>query len=89
MHVVLSAQVTIRASLTGKTPTLPTSPDRQFVVSPDTLSFNQQTSPPGSAFKSKANVAGVKKTKKTKARKLEDKHNLVLRNLRLLTELQQ
>ncbi|KAM9366973.1 LOW QUALITY PROTEIN: zinc finger protein 280C-like [Symphorus nematophorus] len=76
-------KVTIRASLTGKTPTQMTSTDRQFIVSSDMLSLNRQTSPPGSAYKSKSNVAGVKKTKKTKAKKPEDKHNLVLRNLRV------
>lgn len=88
MHVVFSFQVTIRASLTGKMPTLPMSPDRSgFIVSPETLSFSPQTKPP---VKSKSNVSGAGKAKTTQSRKQDGrttKHNLALRNLRLLTEL--
>ncbi|XP_044047771.1 zinc finger protein 280C isoform X2 [Siniperca chuatsi] len=79
-------KVTIRASLTGKTPTLPISPDRSgFIVSPETQSFNQQTKPPVSVSKSKSNVSGVGKAK-TQSKKQAvrtTKHNLALKNLRV------
>ncbi|XP_051234945.1 zinc finger protein 280C isoform X1 [Dicentrarchus labrax] len=79
-------KVTIRASLTGKAPTLPTSPDRAgFIVSPETLSFSQQTKPPVSISKSKSNVSGAAgKAKTTQSKKQNgrtSKHNLALRNL--------
>ncbi|XP_070760562.1 zinc finger protein 280C-like [Enoplosus armatus] len=79
-------KVTIRASLTGKTPTLPISPDRSgFIVSPETLSFNQQTKPPVSVSKSKSNVSGAGKAKTTQSKKQDGrttKHNVALKNLR-------
>lgn len=88
MHMVFSLQVTIRASLTGKTPTLATSPDQSgFIVSPETLSFNPQTKPPVSISKFKSNISGVGKAKTTPSKKQDSrntpKHNLALRNLRL------
>uniref|UniRef100_A0A8D0A7G6 Zinc finger protein 280D n=1 Tax=Sander lucioperca TaxID=283035 RepID=A0A8D0A7G6_SANLU len=81
-------KVTIRASLTGKTPTLATSPDQSgFIVSPETLSFNPQTKPPVSISKFKSNISGVGKAKTTPSKKQDSrntpKHNLALRNLRL------
>ncbi|XP_041789840.1 zinc finger protein 280C-like isoform X2 [Chelmon rostratus] len=80
-------KVTIRASLTGKAPTLPASPDRPgFIVSPETLSFSQQTKPPISVTKSKSNISVAGKAKTTPSRKQDGrntKHNLVLRNLRV------
>ncbi|XP_049458400.1 zinc finger protein 280C isoform X1 [Epinephelus fuscoguttatus] len=79
-------KVTIRASLTGKTPSLPTSPDRpSFTVTPE--SFNQQTKPPVSASKSKSNYSAAGKAKATQSSKKQNcrtsKHNLALRNLRV------
>ncbi|XP_032369979.1 zinc finger protein 280C isoform X2 [Etheostoma spectabile] len=81
-------KVTIRASLTGKTPTLVTSPDQSgFIVSPETLSFNPQTKPPGSVSKFKSNISGAGKTKASQSKKQDNrntpKHNLALRNLRI------
>ncbi|XP_035855350.1 zinc finger protein 280C isoform X2 [Sander lucioperca] len=81
-------KVTIRASLTGKTPTLATSPDQSgFIVSPETLSFNPQTKPPVSISKFKSNISGVGKAKTTPSKKQDSrntpKHNLALRNLRV------
>ncbi|XP_078105409.1 zinc finger protein 280C isoform X1 [Sander vitreus] len=81
-------KVTIRASLTGKTPTLATSPDQSgFIVSPETLSFNPQTKPPVSVSKFKSNISGVGKAKTTPSKKQDSrntpKHNLALRNLRV------
>ncbi|XP_040899935.1 zinc finger protein 280C isoform X2 [Toxotes jaculatrix] len=79
-------KVTIRASLTGKTPVVPISPDRSgFTVSPDT-SFTQQTKTPVSVSKSKSNVSGAGKAKTTQSKKQDSrtsKHNLALRNLRV------
>ncbi|XP_028436746.1 zinc finger protein 280C isoform X3 [Perca flavescens] len=81
-------KVTIRASLTGKTPTLATSPDQSgFTVSPETLSFNPQTKPPVSLSKFKSNSSGAGKAKTTPSKKQDSrntpKHNLALRNLRV------
>ncbi|XP_076583785.1 zinc finger protein 280C isoform X2 [Chaetodon auriga] len=80
-------KVTIRASLTGKTPTLPVSPERSgFIVSSETQSFSQQTKPPISVSKSKSNISVAGKNKTTPSRKQDGrntKHNLVLRNLRV------
>lgn len=88
---MFSFQVTIRASLTGKAPTLPSSPDRSgFVVSQETLSFSPQTKPPVGVSTSKSNVPAAGKAKATQSKKQggrATKHNLVLKNLRLLTEL--
>ncbi|XP_034728322.1 zinc finger protein 280C isoform X2 [Etheostoma cragini] len=81
-------KVTIRASLTGKTPTLVNSPDQSgFIVSPETQSFNPQTKPPASASKFKSNISGAGKAKATPSKKQDNrntpKHNLALRNLRV------
>lgn len=88
---MFSFQVTIRASLTGKTPVVPISPDRSsFTISPDTLRISQKTKPPVNVSKSKSNVSGAGKPKTTQSKKQEGrttKHNLALRNLRLLTDL--
>uniref|UniRef100_A0A8D2ZE24 Zinc finger protein 280D n=1 Tax=Scophthalmus maximus TaxID=52904 RepID=A0A8D2ZE24_SCOMX len=78
-------KVTIRASLTGKMPVVPNSPDGSGVtVSPETLSFNQQTKSPVTVSKSKSNVSGAAKGKATQSKRKEarpSKHNLALRNL--------
>lgn len=80
-------KVTIRASLIGKTPALQTSPGRPgIVVSPETLSFTQQTKPPASVSRSKSNVSAAGKAKTTQSKKHDsrtNKHNLSLRNLRV------
>ncbi|XP_039987153.1 zinc finger protein 280C-like isoform X2 [Xiphias gladius] len=80
-------KVTIRASLTGKTPVVPISPDRSsFTISPDTLRISQKTKPPVNVSKSKSNVSGAGKPKTTQSKKQEGrttKHNLALRNLRV------
>lgn len=93
VNFVLSLQVTIRASITGKLHSLPISPDRSgFTVSPETLNFNQQTSPPVSVPKrpSVANVTGAGKVKTSLSKKQDgrhSKHNLALKNLRYTTHL--
>lgn len=91
MHVVFNFQVTIRASLTGKTPISPISSDRSgLIVSPETLTFNQQTKSPASVSKSKSNVSAAGKTKTTQSKKQNSrttKHNLSLKNLRLVMKL--
>ncbi|XP_051793026.1 zinc finger protein 280C isoform X5 [Acanthochromis polyacanthus] len=79
-------KVTIRASLTGKTPALPASPDRSgFIVTPETANFNDFKSKPlVGVSKSKSTVSGVGKAKTTQSKKQEgrtSKHNLSLRNL--------
>lgn len=89
MHIVFSFQVTIRASLTGKNPALPTSPDRSgFTVSPDI--FSPQAKSPVSVSKSKANkVTGAGKVKTTQSKKQEGrttKHNLSLTKLRYVRD---
>lgn len=74
-------QVTIRASLTGKAPSLPSSPGQSGVtVSPDNVGHQ--------AFKSKRNVAGVTKANQEskKPNRITDRHNLALRHLRLFTQ---
>ncbi|KAM7424091.1 hypothetical protein PAMA_000443 [Pampus argenteus] len=79
-------KVTIRASFAGKMPTLQNSPDRQVVVSPETLSFNQQTKPPVTVSKAKSNVSGAGKAKTPQNKKQNSrtsKHNLSLRNIRV------
>ncbi|XP_033972786.1 zinc finger protein 280C isoform X1 [Trematomus bernacchii] len=75
-------KVTIRASLTGKAPTLNCSTDpSSLVFTPE--SFNQKTKPPVSGSKSKSNVsAGKAKTSKKKDLQ-SNKHNLSLRNIRV------
>ncbi|XP_071345335.1 zinc finger protein 280C isoform X2 [Trachinotus anak] len=78
-------KVTIRASLTGKTPIVQISPERSG-FSPETQSLSQQTKPPVSLSKSKSNVSGAGKTKTTQNKKQDgrnNKHNLALRNLRV------
>lgn len=89
MHNVVSSQVTIRASLSGKPPTLPSSPDRSgIIVNPE--SVNQQTKPPVSVSKSKSYVSGASKARTTQTSKKQDghssKHNLALTTLRLFTD---
>uniref|UniRef100_A0A667YC14 Zinc finger protein 280D n=1 Tax=Myripristis murdjan TaxID=586833 RepID=A0A667YC14_9TELE len=65
-------KVTIRASLTGKMPVLPSSPDRSAVnVSPDTLSCKQQTKAPINVIKSKSNAAAAGKAKPPQIKKQE------------------
>lgn len=91
MCCVVSSQVTIRASITGKSPALPNSPDRSgFTVSSETLSFNQQTKPPVSVSKSKSDGSAAGKNKMTQGQKQQrnkTKHNLALRNLGQLSGL--
>uniref|UniRef100_A0A3P8T0J4 Zinc finger protein 280D n=1 Tax=Amphiprion percula TaxID=161767 RepID=A0A3P8T0J4_AMPPE len=74
-------KVTIRASLTGKTPALPASPDRSgFIVPPEMANFNDfKSKPPVSVSKSKSTVYGAGKAKTTQSKKQEgrtSKHNL-------------
>ncbi|KAM7406155.1 hypothetical protein PAMP_000553 [Pampus punctatissimus] len=79
-------KVTIRASFAGKMPVLQNSPDRQVVVSPETLSFSQQTKPPVTVSKTKSNVSGAGKAKTPQNKKQNSrtsKHNLSLRNIRV------
>ncbi|XP_026176047.1 zinc finger protein 280C isoform X2 [Mastacembelus armatus] len=80
-------KVTIRASLTGKVPVMPISPDRSgFIVSPEKSSSNQQAKPPVSVSKAKSNVSGGGKTRITQSKKQDGrtaKHNLALKNLRV------
>ncbi|KAF7660577.1 hypothetical protein LDENG_00279150 [Lucifuga dentata] len=82
-------KVTIRASLTGKIPSLPNSVDRSgFTVTPDIPSFSQQTKTQISASKSKSNNSGVGKAKLPQNKKQEArtaKYNMALRNLRVDT----
>uniref|UniRef100_A0A3B4XF47 Zinc finger protein 280D n=1 Tax=Seriola lalandi dorsalis TaxID=1841481 RepID=A0A3B4XF47_SERLL len=61
-------KVTIRASLTGKTPVVQISPERSGFT-PETLSFSQQTKPPVSVSKSKSNVSGAGKAKTAQNKK--------------------
>lgn len=92
MCIFLLFQVTIRASLTGKTHILPVSPDRSgLVVSTETQGLNHLVKPPGVVAKSKSNVsaAGRGKERASQNKKQDGrpaKHNLALRNLRLLIE---
>ncbi|XP_059215039.1 zinc finger protein 280C isoform X1 [Centropristis striata] len=73
-------KVTIRASLSGKTPALPSPPDRQFIVGQGTLSFNQQSNSPVS--KSRSNSSGAGKTNQNKKQNgRAAKHNLALKDL--------
>ncbi|XP_030575886.1 zinc finger protein 280C isoform X3 [Archocentrus centrarchus] len=78
-------KVTIRASLTGKSPTLPVSPDRPgFVISTESPSLNHQMKAPVTVSKSKstASEAGKAKTPQNKKQNARcPKHNLALRNL--------
>lgn len=75
MCCVISSQVTIRASITGKSPALPNSPDRSgFTVSSETLSFSQQTKPPVSVSKSKSDGSAAGKNKTTQGQKQQRKH---------------
>ncbi|XP_071381294.1 zinc finger protein 280C [Centroberyx affinis] len=80
-------KVTIRASVTGKTPILPNSPERSgFNVSPEAPSFKPQTKAPVSISKSKSNISGAGKAKPPQIKKQErrtSKHNVALRNLRV------
>ncbi|XP_026234051.1 zinc finger protein 280C isoform X3 [Anabas testudineus] len=78
-------KVTIRASFTGKAPISQMSPDRSgLIVSPETLSFSQQTKPPVSVSKSKSNICAAGKNKMAQNKKQNGrttKHNLSLKNL--------
>ncbi|XP_035016344.2 zinc finger protein 280C isoform X2 [Hippoglossus stenolepis] len=80
-------KVTIRASVSGKTPLAPTSPERSAVtVTPGIMCVTSPTSPPVSVSKAKSNMAGAAKGKGTQSKKKEtrpSKHNLALRNLRI------
>ncbi|XP_068594629.1 zinc finger protein 280C [Brachionichthys hirsutus] len=68
-------KVTIRASLTGKIPSAPISPDQSgIVVSPW---LNQQTKHPDNMSKYKSNASGARKANAAQNKK----HNLALRNL--------
>uniref|UniRef100_A0AAQ4QV76 Zinc finger protein 280D n=1 Tax=Gasterosteus aculeatus aculeatus TaxID=481459 RepID=A0AAQ4QV76_GASAC len=59
-------KVTIRASLTAKTPALQTSPDRfGIIVGTEAASSNQQTKPTVGASKAKANISAAGKAKMT------------------------
>ncbi|KAK5873939.1 hypothetical protein PBY51_018933 [Eleginops maclovinus] len=72
-------KVTIRASLTGKTPTMHSSNDQSsLVVTPE--SFNQQTKPPVGVSKSNVSAAKAKTSKKKGP---YNRHNLSLKNLRV------
>ncbi|XP_041837472.1 zinc finger protein 280C isoform X2 [Melanotaenia boesemani] len=79
-------KVTIRASLIGKTPTIPISPDRSTItVSPELPSFSSfKVKPPVNLSKSKKNNSGAEKVKtiqKKKEQRPPSKHNLALKNL--------
>ncbi|KAM9860549.1 uncharacterized protein ACBR49_012903 [Aulostomus maculatus] len=79
-------KVTIRASLTGKTTHLPSSPDRSgFIVSSDTLGLNQKSKPPAS-LSTKLNASGAGKAKTPQDKKdvsRTSKINLSLKHIRL------
>ncbi|XP_029354063.1 zinc finger protein 280C isoform X2 [Echeneis naucrates] len=78
-------KVTIRASLSGKTPLLQVSPERAGAAS-ETLSSSHQNKSPASVSKSKTNMSGAGKAKTTQSKKQDsrtNKHNLALRNLRV------
>nr|XP_020481625.1 zinc finger protein 280D isoform X1 [Labrus bergylta] len=77
-------KVTIRASLTGKSTSLPTSPDRPGLVGSQTQSVNQKTKPPVSVSSSRSTASAAGKAKTTQSKKQNSrtsKHNLMLRNL--------
>ncbi|XP_028999784.1 zinc finger protein 280C isoform X2 [Betta splendens] len=78
-------KVTIRASLTGKTPVLPASSNRTSLpVNTVTLSLSQQTSPPVSEIKSKSIVSAADKATKTTQSKKQYSRNArhkLLKNL--------
>lgn len=81
-------QVTIRASLNGRTPVLPVSSDQTgLIVNTVTLSLSQQSKPPVSVSKSKSNISAADKTQKATQNKKQHgrnaNHNLSLKNLRL------
>lgn len=84
-----SFKVTIRASLTAKTPALQTSPDRfGIIVGTEAASSNQQTKPTVGASRAKANISAAGKAKMTPSKKQTGrttKHNLALKNVRLST----
>lgn len=80
------SQVTIRASLSGKAPMMPGSPNQcGITVKPEC--FSQQSKSPVSMWKSKSNVSAARKAKTTSVSKKQDgiktKHNLALTSLRL------
>ncbi|XP_040021209.2 zinc finger protein 280C isoform X1 [Gasterosteus aculeatus] len=80
-------KVTIRASLTAKTPALQTSPDRfGIIVGTEAASSNQQTKPTVGASRAKANISAAGKAKMTPSKKQTGrttKHNLALKNVRV------
>lgn len=82
-------QVTIRASLSGKAPMMPGSPNQcGITVKPEC--FSQQSKSPVSMWKSKSNVSAARKAKTTtsasrKQDGIKTKHNLALTSLRLNT----
>ncbi|XP_060924776.1 zinc finger protein 280C isoform X2 [Limanda limanda] len=83
-------KVTIRASVSGKTPLAPTSPEKikesTVTVTPGITCVTLPTSSPVSVSKAKSNVAGAAKGKVTQSKKKEprpSKLNLALRDLRI------
>nr|XP_019954518.1 PREDICTED: zinc finger protein 280D isoform X1 [Paralichthys olivaceus] len=80
-------KVTIRASVSGKTPLAPTSPERSAVtVTPGLMCNSSPANPSVSVSKSKSNTPGGAKGKVAQGKKKEaraSKHNLALRNLRI------
>lgn len=77
-------KVTIRASLTGKSPALPVSPKQPgFVVSTESLSVNHPIKPHVTVSKSKPTTSETGKAKMPQSKKQnpQSKHNLALRNL--------
>lgn len=85
---MFSLQVTIRASLTGKSPALPVSPKQPgFVVSTESLSVNHPIKPHVTVSKSKPTTSETGKAKMPQSKKQnpQSKHNLALSNLRLAT----
>lgn len=80
--------MTIRASLSGKTSTLPSCPDRSGIIfNPEHVSQLNKAA----GGKSKSYVSGASKAKTVQATKRPDeytaKHNLALANLRLSTRI--
>ncbi|XP_034536368.1 zinc finger protein 280C [Notolabrus celidotus] len=80
-------KVTIRASLTGKSTSLPTSPDRPIpIVGPQKQSLNQKTKTPINILNPRSNISAAGKAKATQSKKQNNrtgKHNLALRGLSL------
>lgn len=78
-------KVTIRASLSGKATSLPSSPDQPGpAVTAQKQNLNQKARPPMTIINPKSNISAAGKTKTTQNRKQNNrtsKHNLALRSL--------